>query len=112
MLVLILIVYIPFYRNCFFFCLKFSGEDDSAQGGRIEAYHISINNIMNGNIFEIFFRTLHIQPKVSAIKVQSHLIFFFNDGEYFQLLGGILFIILISYLTSYFIFTVGLNLSI
>jgi hypothetical protein len=62
---------------------------------------------MNGNIFEIFFRTFHIQPKVSAIKVQSHLIFFFNDGEYFLLLGGILFIILISYLTSYFIFTVG-----
>jgi hypothetical protein len=102
MLVLILIVYIPELTEiASFFVLKFSGEDDSAQG-RIEAYHISINNIMNGNIFGngYFWDTSHSTESGSALGSKSFNIFLMM-GSIFGLFGGILFIILIiSYLTK------------
>jgi hypothetical protein len=100
MLVLIMAAYIPELTEiASFFVLKFSGEDDSAQG-RIEAYHISINNIMNGNIFGngYFWDTSHSTESGSALGSKSFNIFLMM-GSIFGLLGGILFIILIiSYL--------------
>lgn len=102
MLVLILILYIPELTEiASFFVLKFSGEDDSAQG-RIEAYHISINNIMNGNIFGngYFWDISHSTESGSALGSKSFNIFLMM-GSIFGLFGGILFIILIiSYLTK------------
>jgi hypothetical protein len=100
LLVLIIIAYAPeLYEISNLFVLKFSGNDDSAQG-RIEAYHISVNNILNGNILGngFYWDKSHSTESGSALGSKSFNIFLMM-GSIFGIFGGVLFIILIlSYL--------------
>ncbi|MGO4770970.1 hypothetical protein ACEN2I_04865 [Flavobacterium sp. W22_SRS_FK3] len=95
-----MIIYAPeLYEISNFFVLKFSGNDDSAQG-RIEAYHISVNNILNGNITGngYYWDKSHSTESGSALGSKSFNIFLMM-GSIFGIFGGVLFVILIvSYL--------------
>ncbi|MBE8727761.1 O-antigen polymerase [Flavobacterium hungaricum] len=98
LLVLIFIMLIPILTDiASFFVLKFSGQDDSAQG-RIEAYHISVNNILKGGVFGngYYWDKSHSTESGSALGSKSFNVFLMM-GSIFGPFGGLLFFILISF---------------
>ncbi|MFV8335278.1 hypothetical protein ACNQF7_04230 [Flavobacterium sp. RSP29] len=93
--IFVFILYIPQLTEVVsFFAFKFSGQDDSAQG-RIEAYHLSIDGIVNGGVFGngYFWEKSHSTESGSALGSKSFNIFLMM-GSIFGLFGGLLFVFL------------------
>ena len=93
------IIYLPEINNLLsVFVPKFSGDDVSAQG-RIEAYHLSIESIKNGNLMGggYYWDKSQTTDTGSALGSKSFNIFLMI-GSIFGIFGGILFMLFIFYI--------------
>lgn len=94
-----ILIYLPELNDILsFFVLKFSGEDGSAQG-RIEAYYLSIDSIAKGDLMGsgYYWDKSQSTESGSALGSKSFNIFLMI-GNIFGIVGGILFIIFISFI--------------
>ncbi len=92
-------VYLPELNEILsYFILKLSGEDSSAQG-RIEAFYLSIENIINGDVLGngFYWDKSQSTESGSALGSKSFNIFLMI-GSIFGIFGGLLFILFILFI--------------